>query len=715
MVGLFACTLAVSALLLFWAQPMFGRMALPLLGGAPAVWSTAMAFFQAALLAGYAYAHLATRLLTPRAQAALHLSLLAAAALTLPIALPGGWRPPAEGTPIPWLLGLLAVGVGAPFFVASATAPLLQAWFARTAHKDARDPYFLYAASNLGSLAALIGYPLAVEPLLGLTEQSWAWAAGYGALALLVALCAFAARGGTAPALAEAPPTSWAARARWVALAFVPASLLLGVTQHITTDLAAVPLFWVAPLALYLLTFVVAFARRPAIPHWLSLKLQVVLLLAVALTFFWQIKALWLVFALHLGAFFFTALVCHGELAKARPPAARLTEFYFYMSLGGVLGGAFNAFAAPLLFDGVLEYPLMLALAGLLRPTLREGPRSRLWDLALPAALALALLPKAQAAELGVAVFVLYAATLGLFAYSFAERPLRFALAVALVLVAGAGDRPGGRDALHQARSFFGVHRVLADERAGVRILLHGTTIHGVQSADPARRAEPLAYYHREGPLGQVFEALGPRISRVGAVGLGAGAAACHRRDGQQWRFFDIDPTVARIARDARWFSYLEACAPEAPVTLGDARLTLADQPDGAFHLLILDAFSSDAIPLHLLTREAVALYMRKLAPGGVALLHISNWHLDLEPVVARLAAEAGLAGRVQHFRFPDQAAAREAYRFSTSWAALARSEADLGRLAHDERWSLLVPPPSQALWTDEYANLIGALRWSRN
>ena len=716
MVALFAGTLGLSALLLFWAQPMFARMALPLLGGAPAVWNTAMAFFQATLLAGYAYAHLSTRLLPPRGQALLHLALLAAAALLLPIAPPEGWRPPAEATPIPWLLGLLAVGVGAPFLVASATAPLLQAWFARTRHRDAGDPYFLYAASNLGSLVALIGYPFLLEPLLGLEAQAWAWTAGYVALAVLIALCAFVARRSTSAAPAPlAAQVAWRTRARWVALAFVPSSLLLGVTQHITTDLAAVPLFWVAPLALYLLTFVIAFARRPAIPHWLALKLQIFLLLPVALTFHWQIKALWLVFALHLGAFFFTTLVCHGELAKSRPPAARLTEFYLWMSLGGVLGGAFNAFAAPLLFGSILEYPLMLALAGLLRPTLAEGPRSRLWDLALPAVLGLALIPKAHVADGGLPAIVLYTTAIGLLAYSFGDRPLRFALGVALMLTAGVGETLGGRDALHQARSFFGVHRVLADDDAGVRVLLHGTTIHGAQAANEARRREPLAYYHREGPLGQAFEALGARVKRVGAVGLGAGASACHRRDGQQWRFFDIDPLVERIARDPRFFDYLARCAPDTPVLLGDARLTLADEPEGAFHLLLLDAFSSDAIPLHLLTREALALYVRKLAPGGVLLLHISNWHLDLEPVAARLAADAGLAGRVQHFRFSEEVQERSAYRFSTSWVALARSEADLGRLAQDERWAALVPPAGQALWTDDYANLVGALRWTRN
>jgi spermidine synthase len=500
-----------------------------------------------------------------------------------------------------------------------------------------------------------------------------------------------------------------------VALAFVPSSLLLGVTQHITTDLAAVPLFWVVPLALYLLTFVIAFARRPAIPHRLALKLQIVLLLPVAFTFYWQIKALWLVFALHLAAFFFTALACHGELAKSRPPAARLTEFYLWMSFGGVLGGAFNAFAAPLLFNSVLEYPLMLALAGLLRPTLAEGPRSRVWDLALPAILAAALIPKAQVVHWGLIATLLYAVTVGLLAYSFGARPLRFALGVALILVTGRSDRLGGPSALHQARSFFGVHRVLADREAGVRVLLHGTTIHGAQAIDESRRGEPLAYYHREGPLGQAFEALSARVKRVGAVGLGAGASACHKRDGQQWRFFDIDPVVEQIARDPRWFDYLARCAPGAPVILGDARLTLADEPDGAFQLLLLDAFSSDAIPLHLLTREALALYVRKLAPGGVLMLHISNWHIDLEPVVARLAADSGLAGRVQHFHFADPEKERRAYRFATSWVALARSEADLGRLAQDERWTRLIAPAGQAVWTDDYANLVGALRWTRD
>ena len=713
----FAAALFLAAFLVFSVQPMFARMALPLLGGAPAVWNTAMVFFQGALLAGYAYAHLLATRLAPRRQPLVHLAVLGAAALVLPIAVAAGWQPPAEATPIPWLLALLAVSVGAPFVAVAATAPLLQTWFAHSGHGRARDPYFLYAASNLGSIVALIGYPVAIEPWLGLARQSLAWTAGYGALAVAILGCGWALLRGRAAlpaAVADgAPPVPWAMRLDWLVLAFAPSALLVAVTAHISADVAAAPFLWVVPLSLYLLTFVLVFARRPLLRQRWMVRLQPFVILPLALFFEWKFS-LWFVFALHLGGFFVTAMVCHGELAARRPEVRHLTAFYLWMSLGGVLGGAFAALLAPVVFSGVYEYPLALVLACALRPRLDDGPAWRWLDLALPAALAAVAVPLIGGAlkieTLGLAGVVAAYVGVSLVFYSFRKRPLRFGLGVAAVLaatvVATQASNVIGRD-----RSFFGVYRVKTAAAGAAHLFVYGTTVHGAQWLAPGRRREPLAYYARSGPLGDVFAArdAGRRFARVGAVGLGIGVTACYRRPGEAWTFYEIDPTVAAIARDARYFSYLADCAPEARIVFGDARLRLARQAAGAFDLLILDAFSSDAIPIHLMTREALALYLRTLAPGGWIAVHVSNRTLDLVPVVAALAGDAGIAG-VYRFHAPAGDRAKTLI-FPSTWVVLARDAGDLAPLVA-AGWKPLAAEPGARPWTDDYANLIGAIRW---
>lgn len=724
-VWLYSATLGLSALLLFWVQPMFARMVLPLLGGVPAVWNVAMVFFQAALLAGYLYSHLLSTRLGPRGQAALHLPLLLAPLLALPIAVAPGWQPPADGAPALWLLALLTVSVGAPFFVVATTAPLLQRWFALTGHRDANDPYFLYGASNLGSIAALAGYPLLLEPWLALGEQSRLWTAGYVALIAGIAACGFAmlrrreSATGTAEPLVSDTAVSdtdrddgigWSRRLHWLALAFVPSGLLLGVTQHLTTDIVAVPMLWVAPLALYLLTYVIVFARRPVLPHRWMVKLQPLLLVLMAMTFFWQINALWFQLPLHLLTFFVTAMVCHGELAARRPPVRHLTAFYLWMALGGVLGGAFTALLAPVVFDRVLEYPLLLLAACLLRPKLAAGRRSRAFDLALPALLfAIALLPQATDALLpqpGLALIVGFYSLYGTLAYALFARPLRAMLATLAMLAAGSLYATSEETVLTRARGFFGVHMVTSIADGALHLLQHGTTVHGAQYTEPSRWRVPLTYYTVDGPLGQLFAwpPLAARLDRVGAIGLGAGAAACYRRPGQDWVFLEIDPEVVRLARDERYFRYLSACAPDARIVLGDGRLSLASGALPPFDLMILDAFSSDAIPLHLMTREAFALYLRHLTPEGVLMVHITNRHLDLGPVLAALAADAGLAAVEQRYVSPDQGAG---YPVPTRWVALAR---DPALLPEGERWQPLPPAPDQAVWRDDFANIIGPL-----
>jgi hypothetical protein len=717
---LFAITLFVSALLLFWVQPMFSRMVLPMLGGSPAVWNTAMVFFQTALLAGYLYAHLVSRWLGLRRQVAVHLAFLTVAALTLPIAIGPDWKPPTEGTPVPWLIALLAWCLGLPFLVVSSTAPLLQKWFAASGHPAGRDPYFLYAASNLGSMLALLGYPLLLEPLLTLERQNEAWALGYAALAALVAVCGLAVwrrpaagdRLQDTPAATDEDSVGWGRRLHWLALAFAPSSLLLAVTAYITTDLAAVPLLWVVPLCLYLLTFVIVFARRPVLRHAWMVKAQPFIVIPLALLFT-ESSAFWLLLPLHLAAFFVTAMVCHGELARRRPATSHLTEFYLWMAFGGMLGGVFNALLAPIAFDWVLEYPLALVVACLLRPRLAHHRGGLLATLGLPLLVLLLTLLQMQwrrlgLPDLGTVGALILLVPVAMLLYSFAARPLRFGLGVAAVLsVALLAGEPNQIQA--RARSFFGVYTIKHDP-AGYHLLVHGTTVHGAQRSDPSDRSEPLTYFHRDGPLGQVFAALEDSPpQRVAAVGLGVGTVACYRRPGQRWTFFEIDPLVERIARDRRWFHYLADCAPDAEVVMGDARRSLQEAAQGAYDLMILDAFSSDAIPVHLLTREAFALYRERLAPGGLIALHISNRNLDLAPVVADLLADAGLAGRIQTQAPP--LAAQRVYRNAATWVVAGRTEADLGALANDSRWDRL-PAAAAHPWTDDFSNLIGALRW---
>jgi len=729
----FSLTLALSALLLFLVQPMAGRLVLPLLGGSPAVWTTAMVFFQAMLLAGYAWAHLLASRLSLVRQGMVHLAVLAAGLLVLPIALPAGAAPPADAFPIPWLLALLTATVGLPFFALAANAPLLQRWFSLSGHPDAGRPYFLYAASNLGSVLALIGYPALLEPWATLGQQGWVWSAGYALLIAAVAGCLLAARRGAGSAMAAeapAPPVRWPDRLMWLVLAAVPSSLMLGVTLHISTDVAAAPFLWVVPLTLYLLSFVLTFARRPPLPHGLMLWLQAAALIALLVFFFTPYKSLWYGVGLHLAGFFLTAMVCHGELARRQPPAGRLTEFYLWLSLGGVLGGAVNAIAAPLLLNSVAEYPAVLLLAALLRPQpAAPAPAARRWDVVLPLVLAAVLLPLmwqaasdpafdpregGTAAKAGIVVLAALLAILLLFS----RRPLRFALGLATVLAGNWLYARSDDRLVASERSFFGVHRVFEDARQTRRVLVHGTTWHGVEALTPELRGQPLSYYHSAGPVGAMFAAVRRRAPapKVGVVGLGAGALLPHRRTGEDWHFYEIDPVVERIARNPALFGYFERHGAGVPVRLGDARLVLDRLPGEGYDLLFLDAFSSDAVPVHLLTLEAFDIYLRHLAPGGIVAVHISNWYVDLEPSLAAAVGRLGLAASLRHFspreEGVDPALVDAKLAMASTWVAVARDPAALAPLWSDGRWRPLRPEPGTRPWTDDYANLLGAVRW---
>jgi len=742
----FTATLALSAALLFSVQPMFAKMVLPLLGGSPAVWNTSMVFFQAALLAGYAYAHYSTQLLDVRRQSILHLLLLVSAFVVLPIAVASDWSPPMEATPVVWLIAFLTVSIGLPFFALSATAPLLQKWFAHTRHTHASNPYFLYAASNFGSILALLAYPILFEPYLGLSGQSRTWTVAYGGLIVLMAACAFllwhqfvsdvpSAHYSAAKDLKSA--IDWKLRAQWMILAFVPSSLLLGVTTHITTDIASVPLLWVIPLALFLSTFVIVFSKKPAIPHKQIVRIHAYLVLMFIIALYVSVLSIWVSLLANLLMFFVTAMLCHGELAKRRPAASHLTEFYLWMSFGGVLGGGFNALLAPLIFNSTVEYPIAIVLACALRPVLTEGRAGR-WtlDVILPALVGIVILSFFVGApdvsewiNARFPVFVIVCAILAMVVFGFSPRPLRFALGIAVLLFAMNHLTNSERTTLLMERTFFGVYTVSLDDTGQYNILKHGPTTHGAQSTDPQRWREPLTYYVREGPTGQLFAALhsDPRELSIGIVGLGTGAMACYRRANDDLTFFEIDASIVSVAQDNRYFHYLNECAPSSRIVLGDARLSLAREPDKRFDVLVVDAFSSDSIPVHLLTREAINLYFRKLEDEGLLLIHISNRYVDLEPVLGNLSQYAQRTGRIQTFS-PEETdsvaelsieenAAKERsseHRNASAWVLLAANERALGAIATDQRWRPLRPEPGVGLWTDDYSNIIKVLRWGQ-
>jgi len=737
---IFAVTLFVSALLVFLVQPMVGKMILPGLGGTPAVWNTCMVFFQAALLAGYAYAHASVRLLGVRKQAGMHLALLLAPLAVLPVAVSMSGVPSSADNPMFWLLGRLALGVGLPFFVVSTTAPLLQYWFSHTGHKDARDPYFLYGASNVGSLLALVGYPTVLERVWDLESQARWWSVGYGVLVGLIVLCAIIlwtrprhghpveaatgefVAGGDSPSSRpslEGKGVSWVRRARWVFLAFVPSSLMLGVTTHITTDLAPVPLLWVVPLALYLLTFVIVFARRPIIPHAMVVRVTPFVLAPVAVMTLQGETALgWMPVPLHLVMFFLAALLCHGELVADRPATSYLTEFYLWMSVGGVIGGIFNAIVAPLAFNTILEYPLvMLAVFLAVRG---RGVPAGVTRWAIPAVLAVACV----AGTWGLLKVVHpdfwrdgWPRTLTIlipagFCVLWRRHPRWFAFSLAGVVAGSALGAPTRQEqTLYLGRNFFGMKRVTLDRSGFYHSFLHGRTIHGIQ--DVRRPGVALAYFHRSGPMGEVFatyrQSRSPR--RVAIIGLGAGSQAVYAEARDTFDLYEIDPEVARIAMTRELFTFVPDCAGKTEIILGDGRIRLGEMPDGAYGLIALDAFSSDAVPTHLLTREALALYLGKLDDRGMLVFNISNRYFDLAPLLAALAKEAGLTCYVRadlNLSPQEESIGKIGSRF----LVMARRYEHLRPLVFDDRWSEYPGDSKFPVWTDQYSSIFSVIEW---
>lgn len=728
--ALFVAATLMGAGLIFLVQPMVAKLALPLLGGGPSIWNTSMAFFQIALLAGYGYAHLLQKVRRLGVQATVHGAVLLVAALTLPLRIPAIVGEPSSDRPILWLLAALALSVGAPFAALSATAPLVQAWYARTV---GREPYSLYAASNLGSLVALLAYPLLVEPLLTLQAQRWGWSLLYLAFGLLmIGLGRRAGRAVVADGAghAEVAPPTWRKRLTWLGLAAAPSSLMLGVTAHLATDVASAPFLWVVPLALYLITFIIAFQARPAISSNLALIVQAATAAACAAMLPYATTNLLTQLIIHLAAFFFTALVCHQQLVARRPAASQLTEFYFWMSLGGVVGGGFNAFVAPVLFDNVWEYPIVLILACLARPWTRAAMTVRLGAIfatGLIACLGVQLLyafiapTMASKAVLGgmtdteffnLAVRGCLGAGV-VCAFLIRDRAILYVLTVAAISLAS--QHAADRVATSQTwRSFFGVVREgwvhVPDIGGPVKTLSHGTTLHGAQAFTTAWRCLPLTYYAPATAIGQVIGALQTekQTVRIGAVGLGAGTVSAYVRPGDHMTFFEIDPLVVRLASDPAHFSYTHDCAVgQVDYRIGDARLTLQKEPAASYDVLLIDAFSSDAIPAHLLTVEAIRMYMAKVKPDGVVVLHLSNRNLELVTPAQASARAAGAAALYQEYRRPDRVA--DVVESSENVLILGRSRAALERFIGDPRW--VIPPHTDTQpWTDDYTNLAGAM-----
>jgi hypothetical protein len=731
----YTAAIFVSALLLFSVQPLFTKMVLPRLGGSPAVWSVAMVFFQSLLLAGYGYAHYLMQIRNGMIAVAIHLVLLTIALLTLPLSIAGGWgEPPTSGYAF-WLLGLFTVSIGLPFFALAANNPLLQAWFVRSGHPSGPDPYFLYASSNIGSFLALLSYPVLLEPMFTLRTQNLIWTGGYGLLIVLIASCAVLLLRSPATAAAklqtddaDAPAPPWILRARWIFLAAVPSGLLIAVTAHISTDVAAAPLLWVLPLSLYLLTWVLVFQSRPLLPHqWMLMAQPLAITGVIVLLAFGGEQNLLLTLGGHQLCFFVIAMACHGELARTRPAAKYLTGFYVALSFGGMVGGLFAGLIAPFTFSWIAEYPILLALAALCRPPGGDErqPRWSGWYWPFLAALAVALIAPSYSEgrfmswldEHRVWVIGAVGVLSALLALGLnANRWKIFATVVVALVLIRAYPADDGR--VETVRSFFGVHKILVTPHGQYHVLMHGTTIHGAQKfqnddgTPVTGRPEPITYYHKDGGIGQAIAAVRERKGsplRVAVIGLGSGTLTCASEPGETWKFFEIDQSMVDTARDPRYFTYIKNCEPDLKPVIGDARLTFAREPDGIYDLIVVDAYSSDAIPIHLATEQAMEIYKDKLAPQGAVVMHVSNRHLELASVVVGIAD----ANDLKSWVYNEDAGRDNEYIFSTEVVVSAREEADVGKLASSDVWELTEADENQRVWTDDYSNVLGAV-WRR-
>lgn len=717
-------------MLLFWVQLMVAKMLLPLLGGAPAVWNTCLFFFQALLLLGYGYSDWLIRHIPGKYQVWLQGLVLLIPVAVLPLRIAMNGVPPVDANPIPWVLAVLLVGVGLPFFALSTLAPLLQAWFSSTSHPQAEDPYFLYGASNLGSLIGLLGYPLVLEPQFTLTQQNQLWTGLYGCLVLLVGLCARGyaknkprdadKKGETGPSSRELEPAKQSPTSqqqlRWVILAFIPASWLLSITTYITTDIAAIPLFWAIPLSLYLLTFILAFARpQTPLPKLITGAFPLAGVVLVMLLLLKITQPLGFILPLHLIVFTIAAYLFHHKLAQSRPNAAYLTRFYLAIAFGGMVGGLANSLVAPLVFSTILEYPLIIVVSLLLLPEMDWGRGLRLtWPLSLGLLLGCLLIGLnfkiAQQSAWGI--LMACGIVIGL-AWIWGLSQWRLGLGLVLVGLLGQFSLSSFGGILVTERSFFGVYQVLADPVTGVHSLIHGTTVHGQQNMTPGQTQVPLTYFTPSGPIGQVFTALGDRFDRVAVLGLGVGTLISYAQPHQAWSFYEIDPLVVRLAQNPEYFRYLTDAATQPDMILGDGRLQLAQARDASLDLLVMDAFSSDAIPIHLITQEALDLYFKKLKPTGLVAVNITNRFLDLEPVIAALSEQLNLVAVIQIDQQISDAD-RQAGKTPSRWVLLTENPENLATLTLDPRWRTPEKRVNISAWTDDFSQLLPTINLLR-
>lgn len=704
-IAVFGIAIFLSAFLIFTVQPIFTKVVLPLLGGTPAIWSVAMVVFQGLLLAGYLYAHLLIRFLPLKVAIFVHIALTCVAFSFLPFAVSPDWgEPPPHGEAV-WLMGTFVQAIGLPFFALSANAPLLQAWLAA---QDRRiNVYHFYAASNVGSFAALFAYPFVIEPFVNLPQQSNAWSSGFGLFILLLVACGGMAWNGHSQntSTKNVEPLAWATRLRWIMFAAVPSGLLIAATAAIQTDVSGGPILWLLPLAIFLLSFVFAFrdgAQRTEL--WQRLT-RASALFVITLTIL-ELHSFAIVLGVALLAVLSVSMACHGALYQSRPNEGALTEFYLFISLGGLTGGLFAALIAPNIFSWTAEYPLLVCAAVLMisydQETDSDARRSRI----LGAALLIGAMTFAFAiTHNGRAVLNIVLVMTALMMFGLFSRSIRPAVqGSVLTALLALAVLPYGSDV---QRSFFGVHRVKNDNSEQYRLLMHGSTIHGAQKLSDQGRPEPLTYYGFDSPIARSLAALRDvrkdGQSSIGIVGLGTGSMACHRRSGEQWTFFEIDPVIVKIARDPERFRFVSECAPSAPIILGDARLTVEKQPARTFDYLLVDAFSSDAIPVHLVTKEAIDMFVSRLAADSILAIHISNRYINLSPILARIAAAKGLDLYVLTLR---PSAEQQANLHSSSVvAALATGPAAAVALEANG-FEKIQNDPEQALWTDHYTNV---------
>lgn len=732
MIPLYAVTLFVSAFLLFSVQPMVGKYLLPVMGGGPSVWNTAMLLFQLLLLGGYAYAHFMAHFIRPRVQFFIHLVLFSAAAISLPMLLPAG-ADPTGSDPMLWQLTTMLAMAAAPFFILSSTAPLLQQWFARSTHDKAGNPYFLYVASNIGSMVALLAYPVVIEPLLRLHSQSFAWAYGYGLLGALILACGLGSRftsqtGAQIHAHDEDEVITWRRRLTWLLLAFVPSSLMLGVTTYITTDVTTVPLLWVVPLALYLLTFIIAFSEKPFFTLPMTRLIQgivsLTLLLAMVVS---GVMLVWSVAVIHLLFFFFTALMCHQELAAIKPKAKKLTEFFLIMSLGGALGGIFNSLLAPLLFRLPYEYMIVIGLSLICRyitdPSQKLGaPKAATLRSLLPPN-SWTVLPILTLAVLAAFVQAGYKMAICgiiipfLFFPYLQKRWIFASLYIFVMLFNPLVSWKSFSNSIEVMRNYYGV--ILVSDKDDVRFMTHGVTTHGGQALDPAKKFYPFSYYGTSSPLADTFKTSYMKSNRpknIAVIGLGVGSIACYyNTPGRHFDYFEIDPNVIAVAKNPDYFTYLSDCNVDYSIIEGDGRLMMTKEPDKKYDMIVVDAFTSDNIPLHIITKEAVAIYKSKLKDDGILLFHVSNRFFRLQRELGAIAPLLGKDAMTkidpgdnshqkpgEHTRIVNHASV---YVMMTENQSVRDEVPKIAPF-----WADLPPEEGLAPWSDDYANVMRAL-----